>query len=64
MSVKKWNYVNGYLDGVDDRNIVREISGVEITLERSNGQYQLGLLDLFFDLGACDASDINLNSIY
>lgn len=54
----------GYLDGVDDRNIVREISGVEITLERSNGQYQLGLLDLFFDLGACDASDINLNSIY
>lgn len=51
---------NKHLDSVVDRNTVSEVSCVEIGLERTDGQYQLRILDFLLNFRGCDASNVNL----
>ena len=51
---------NKYLDSVVDRNTISEVACVEIGLERTDGQYQLRILDFLLNFWCCNASDVNL----
>lgn len=51
---------NKYLNGVIDRDTISEVACVEIGLERTDGQYQLRILDFLLNVRCCNASDVNL----
>ena len=49
-----------HFDGVGRRDVVSEVSGVEVGLQATDGEDELGTLDLLPDLGTRDRSDIDL----
>jgi hypothetical protein len=50
------------LDGTGCWDAVGEISGIEITLQASDGDDKLRVLDVLLDLRMCERSDINLSA--
>ena len=49
-----------YLNSVVDRNTICEVACVEIGLQRTDGQYQLRILDFLLGFRGGNASDVNL----
>jgi len=49
-----------YLNMAASRNLIREISGIEITSEGPNRDYELCPFDFLFDIRMCDRPYVNL----
>jgi hypothetical protein len=49
-----------YLDSFALRDVVREVSGVEVAEHRPDGDDQLCALNLFKDVGMADGPNVNL----
>ena len=51
-----------YLDSSGGRNTVSEVAGVEVALQRSDGEDQTSTLDLFLNFGMRERTDVDLES--
>ena len=52
--------VTAYLNGAGSRDLVGEVTGVEVALEAADRKKKLCTLNLFFDLRMTNRSDVDL----